>query len=392
MIYKLLFLILFALNFFGTVDYPQTLIFVVLIGIANISYLKKHVFINSFVYILIGIFLSFISALLFRDQAIIESLKATFNYFYLILFFYVLLKMKPSLKQCERILIYLGVIASCIYILQFLLLPYGVEILPISEREMAEEASARFRIVGSGIFSLCFFLGVNRFILSNDRRYLYFAVLALAPILLMSFRTMIAGVAVFVIIMVYRLVRGSIARMTKYIILALIVSIAILQVPVVSDKVDYMIDKQMSGIETLDNSDYIRVITLNYFVNDYPKSDMERILGSGMPFADSSFGTQIESLSESGIYWQDWGLIGLTWILGPFTVIAMVLCSIKAAILSKQREYMYISIWLIYMIVISVTTLEYCRNGNLLIQSLTLYMAYLITGRIRHRELLKEDR
>lgn len=170
---------------------------------------------------------------------------------------------------------------------------------------------------------------------------------------------------------------GKIQKIFKYVLLACVVGVILLQIPAVSDRVDYIIEKQNEGSQSFANDDYIRWVTLNYYINEYPQGILDRILGFGSFYTDSSLGDHQIELHDQGIHWVDWGLVGLTWIIGPFTVLAMIWLNIVCCKLVTNKKYLYISIWFMYLIVISlVTSQDYFLHGSFVIQSIALYIGY----------------
>ncbi len=376
MIIKLLLLFIFILNGFGIFGLPHTLILFPIICFANKIFIKQTPYRTALLLILLGIVLSFIPAYLYRGQSFLDTFRASSNYCYIITFF-ALLQLRPSLRQAEKAMVYLSLIVSGLYLIQYILLPMGILILPIeSSLEATSVEAERFRIAGSGIFSLAYFYGLNRYILKNDLKYLAISCINLLPIILMGFRTMLAGIAIFSLVLLYKATEGKVGKMVKYLSVACVIGIVVLQIPAVAGRVNYMIEKQSEGNQSFSNEDYIRLIQLNYFTTEYPEGILDRILGSGLAFEKTSFGRSQDELWSRGIYWMDWGLIGLMWVLGPITVLAMIWLNIKCCRIIPHKSIYYVGIWFIYLITVSLITAEYFRAGNFVIHSIALYIAY----------------
>lgn len=385
MIYKILFLILLCTNFFGIINIPNTVLLLIILTLGYTKLNYPTPFRKPINLMFIGIFLSFIPAYLFREQSFMESFKASVNYFYIILFF-VLIKLNPNIKQTEKVVEYLAIATSIVYIIQFILIPKGIIFLPIPEASLAQMEAIRFRIPASGIFSLGYFYSLNKYLVLKKNKYLLLTLLCFTPIMLQAFRTMIACIILFTLIMIYINNKRQKAQLFKYIFLLIVVSIVIIQIPVIADKITYMLEKQSSGEETFNNKDYIRYITLNYYLFDYFKSPLEYLLGSGTAYVDSKFGLEEKVLASNGIYWVDWGLIGGIWIVGPVTVFSMLWFSIKTTFLQKNKDQLYVCIWYLYLILSSITTIEFLRPGNFIIHSIALYLAYKINQLQKSRQ------
>lgn len=370
-------LILLSINLFGILNISNTVLLSILL-VLGVRYVTKPTTFRWPIYMMfIGILISFIPADIYRGQSYIETFKASANYFY-IFFFFVLLRFRPSLKQIEKIIVIFALISSTVYILQFILLQVGVIFLPLSDASVDAGSLARFRILGSGIYSLGFFLGVNKYIVYKKWDNLLFAIYCYIPILLQSFRTSIFFSIVLGFVLIVLTTKGNISVLFKYLLLSLIVAVLILQIPVVNEKVQYMLNKQIEGEETFTNKDYVRWICLNYYWNNYFVNPVEYFVGSGSPYVDSPFGRLHKSIQAMGLWYVDLGLIGTYFLIGPLAVISMIWFGIKTCFLKKTTPYFYISVWYIFMIVSSITTVEYLRPGNFIVHAIALYAAYIV--------------
>jgi hypothetical protein len=88
----------------------------------------------------------------------------------------------------------------------------------------------------------------------------------------------------------------------------------------------------------------------------------------------SNYGKYMESLTELGIFFDDWGLLGLSWIIGIIAVLAMIAYSVKSIFINVPYNYYYLGIWFIYILAISFTTREFYREGNFIVQAIALYV------------------
>lgn len=377
---KLLVLLIFALNLFGILQLPLFLMPFVFACIVNTSIFKPNPYKNIFFAFVFFLFLSFIPAYIYRGQGIIQSLttSAMLSDLFYIIVFCAIFKLRPTVIDAQKVLVNLSIITSFIYIVQYILYPYGIAILPLNEDLLTSTSTevARFRIAGSGIFSLAYFYGINQYILKAKVSYLLISFINIIPILLMGFRTMLAGIVLFSIIILIRLLRKRLIFIVPYTLVAIIFIAILMQVPAVESRISYMIEKQNEGSQTFANSDYIRWVQFRYFTHDHPKGVLDHILGSGRPNGLTEYGSYSRSLQDNGLHYNDWGIIGLSWIIGPFTVLTLLWLNLKAIRLIPNNRYEYIAIWFIYLIAISFSSMEYYRPGNYTIQALALYIAY----------------
>lgn len=367
-------IVLVYINFFGITNISNTMLLAALLPFIFLGVQERGLFNNILIWLFVGIVLNIVSCYYFRGQDVISSVKALANYFY-ILSYFLFLKINPSLQSVNKAILWLIIIFDVLYILQFTLLQVGIIFLPL-DSEIYKDAGtgARFRMVASGLVSLGLFYGCNRFLLRKDKISLILCILSFIVILLMAFRTMLFFSIVFIVILVIR-VHGLNERSIRLFIFATVIFLLLLCVPVISEKLNYMLEKQFGQeAQTLSNSNYIRNVTLLYYIKSHFKSAAEFIFGSGLPFVEHPYYSKMTALNLKGIFFQDWGLIGLSWMIGIIPVICMIWYSIKAARLKVSPRYYYIGIWFVYLVVSSITTSEFYRFGNFVIQALCLYM------------------
>ncbi len=226
-------------------------------------------------------------------------------------------------------------------------------------------------MIASGLTTLGLFFGLNKYLLLRKKVYLMVTISSAIVLLIMGFRTMIFFSAMFSFYLLIK-IYGFGWKTVGYILGVGVFCIVLLQIPVFKDKVQYMVDKNET--QTLSNDDYIRNVTLKYYLHDYFKSNWEMFFGSGPMLTGTSYHDKIIKLQENrSIYFQDWGLLGLSWMLGMVSVFGMLWYSIKAFRLKVPPQYYYLGIWFLYLVVSSITTAEFFRFGNFVIQALVLY-------------------
>ncbi|MFT3993578.1 MAG: hypothetical protein QM660_04675 [Dysgonomonas sp.] len=147
-----------------------------------------------------------------------------------------------------------------------------------------------------------------------------------------------------------------------------------------------IIDKMMQRQETdnMGNEDYVRVLQLDYFLHHHFKNIIEFIGGSGVPNPNSGYGKYMYSFNEVDEYgvmsgtsitgWFDWGLIGLSWVMGIPAVLALLIYAIRAIILKVDKEYYYIGCWFLFLLIISPVNTEFYREGIFVFHGIALYL------------------
>lgn len=380
-------LVLFFLTFFGTVDITNTLLLILILPFVIIGIRRTYLFKKIIICLLAGLIMSMISSFIFRGQDFLSSFKAS-PVILMILFYFLICYIHPSIRNTEKSIVILVLIFDIIYILQFILYQRGIVFLPMNEDIMNSEGEdVRFRMIGSGLATLGIFLGATKFLTLKDKKWLIIMCLSLLVILLMAFRTMIAFSVLFLFFLVLKI--KGVKRETLFIFAgAAIVALLLLQIPVISDKVDYMWEKQFGdNAESLSNKDYIRNVTLYYYLYEYFKSPFEYFFGTGLSIPGTNLYKTFEYLGSMGIFYMDWGLLGLSWMIGVIPVLCMIVYSVKSFRLKVNPQYYYVGFWFMYLVLSSITTAEFFREGNFIVQALCLYMV-----EIAHKQYNYENR
>jgi hypothetical protein len=354
-------------NFFGATTISNTILLSSLFPFIIMEIGKESVFKPYIIVVLIGLFFNMISCYYFREQSIFDSFKASVIFYY-IMFYFMLRIINSSIDQMESSLFILVIILCGCYIVQYLIYPRVI--FSGAEEEYFDDV--RIRLVGQSFSSLGYFFGLNNLLIGKRKiSNLFLTLLCFGVILLMGFRTMSAGILFFTFILLIR-VYGFSWKNFAIGLLSVGIFIAIIQLPVFADKINYMLQKQET--QNLSNPNYIRVIQFQYFTQYHFHNILEYILGSGIPFEGTNYSKYMSSLNNEGIFAEDWGLLGLSWLIGIIPVTFMIFYSIKAFILKVDKQYYYIGIWFLYLVTTSITTAEFFRPGNFVVQAIALYM------------------
>ena len=374
--YKLILLLLLLSNFYGVTTFPIMLFMLILGLYCKNTILLSNQYTKVILYFVFFVCLSTISAYLIREQPILDSLRASSNYLS-ILFFYLLVKLKIKKTIAENVIILFGILTAIIYIIQFILLQKGIIFLKVQENAIALSTEARFRITCSASIFLSYFCSLNQFLINRNKKYLFSLIILSVPIILQAFRTQIIAIILFSFIMLVLLWYKGYVKIKRIILIFFIFTYPLYQMPIVQEKITYMVEKQTKSDETFWNKDYIRWKCLDYYSHTYQKSSLEYIIGSGIPYS-GEFKKNLDSITSQGLFYQDIGLIGLAFIIGPISIFFLIKLFLKPFfLLSYNSRYIYISIYFIFMLSISFTNAEVFRSGNFLIHSLAFYISYL---------------
>lgn len=331
---------------------------------------------NVFILIFIGIACSIISCNIHRGQPILSSIKAIPNYFGILFYFFLKWKKVP-LSIIEDTLVKLVVAFDVLYIAQFYLIDYGINFFGIEDWMLSEETEGnRIRVMSSGLYSIGMFYGIVNWYETKQNKYMLLFVLGVFIMLLAGYRQFILSLGISLVFMLYRFDHKLKLKHVGFVIACVAIAYIVMQIPAVQAKLAGMTERNDMGA-TLDNSDYIRVIQWEFFNNNFFQNNWEHFFGAGIPLVGSAYGKYFESLTDSGLQYVDWGIIGVSWMLGIMTAIGYLWMAIKAIRFRVDNRYMYISLWYIFLLTASITNWEFFRNGNFLVHAIALYIIEL---------------
>lgn len=224
---------------FGTA-YELKLISVIAILIYGLFSATKVTSIYKKVFILffIGIIGATISCKVYRGQSFLDSIKAM-QFYYGILFYFILKANKVNLKTVEDALLILICVLDILYISQYYLLPYGYNFLGIDDwmiGEGSEMGGTRLRVMSSGLYLVGLMYGLSKWYITKEIKYLPLFFLGVFIMLLAGYRQFVASLFVTIIYMFYAIDRRINFKQIKYLILLGVIAIVILTIPAVQEK------------------------------------------------------------------------------------------------------------------------------------------------------------
>ena len=363
LLYILVFL--FCFSFMGVVELPATTIGVVIFLMGIIKF-KKNLPFNRILYTLAVCFvLNFISCKAFRGQSFMESFRASNSFLSLALFWF-FYSWKVNLKQWEKMLWWICLAFGVCYIIQYIAFPtiiFGGQIRTGSEE-------ARMAIIGQGLASFSFLFGLNKYVANQDKKYIVIMLTGLFAVFGCGYRTMLLALIISSLILLMRL-GISFKRLLSFGLLGAIVYLFVSNVDFVQDQINNMMNRNESLKESGWEND-IRYINLMYHYTDYFKSPLEMIFGSGMPFPTTEYG-KFENdvmVDKYHFYYADWGLIGLSWMIGIPSVLIMTYYSLKMFLTKVPREYLYLGVYFFNIVISSITTHEFYIHSNYVVQAI----------------------
>lgn len=381
---QLFLLLLLGTNFYGLS--PKILLVVllpILIYYTVLNYKKKSMFRRSIIIFLVLLLISALTCYYFRGQPIVDTLKTPYYLsFYSILIYFYCCQKNFSATDIETVLTYLFWCFFICFMIQYALYPQK----KIFNLLVSNDYEHRFRMMGQLINSIGYFYYLYKYFSQNRIKYLFCSCAGLLVIILLGFRMMIASCVITSLIFYFHYKKVKLENIIKVIFSIAVIVIVASYIPPVQHAINSMLLRQENEQNYL-NTDYVRYLQFEYFFNKHFNNSLEFFLGSGMPNPNSQYGKMmaldIDDYSSTAIYgWYDWGMVGLTWIIGipaVFCLLYIIIKCIKYSFLISKR-YWYIGYWYIFLLIISVNNVELFRVNSFIFHGVILYLLNYLTS------------
>lgn len=376
------------LSWLGTASRGIVIFLFILINTKKSKY--KANFSAIIILLYLFLFLNMISCSIYREQTIYESIRYCYLGTYIYIAYFILRRVNINIYNVEKAFYYLSILFVICYIFQFFnpSLPLFISDDVVLARRFSS-SQQRFRFAGQAIISLGFFMCLNKYLLTRQYKYLYVMVLSLFCILLLGFRSLTVALF-FSILMLFFKLYGLKRKTFSAVFSVCIILLIFIFTPWGKNVYTDMMERQEE--QTFDNTDYIRMISLNYHYTEYFHDTAELVLGSGIPaqergnYKGSKYSKDIADLQEKGFIYQDWGVIGYSWIMGIGTIICIIWYCLKGFLLKVDKEYYYLGVWLLFLVLGSITTAEMFRPGAPFLMMVVLVLLDKIKGKYEQKK------
>lgn len=367
----ILFLSLVLLKFFGLFGF-QTLNIVILLPFFILSIRYKSLFKFPIYLLLLSLICSMISCNILHNQPFDASMVSYMDYF-MIMFYFLLIYLNPSARAIEKCLFFLSLSFSLCYIYQYIVYPKLVFVGEWEDGYGDEEI--RIRMIGMCLASLGIFMGANKMLMNKrmDISMFYLCAIGFVLLFLFGFRTLLIIVLIMLLILYYRLMRFSFKSFIRLGIGCLLIYMITL-LPFVEQIIDHMLMRNET--QNFYNKDYVRILTFQHFISNHFSTWQEWFFGSGLVNRNlnTSYSLYIQRIESYGLHYMDLGLLGVSWMTGVLSIIAMTWYVFKAYFTKLSKEYYYLGIWFLFLFLSSFTTAEFVRPGCFVIQALVLFL------------------
>lgn len=385
MLKKYLFPILSLVYFdlFGIVHFPFILTVLALLITTGLQLNKIRRFRMEFVIFLIGMIANMIVCNYFRHQSYIQTLTSSASIFS-IYFFFLIRWFKIGINKIKIGIFILCVIYCFVYYLQYLLSSKGILFIS-GQEQFVSEAYARLRTPGSALSSLGVLYGLNYYVSTKKKSYLFLLSFCMGIILLMGFRTMFLAILVSAFLLIFE-ISPSKKQVMRTIIVGCVFFTALSSLPFFRNQISGMLLRQ-EETSTTATKDMIRYRTIMYFEHEHFHNKIERFFGSGYPAKGTLYHSEMEDLKQNAVHFADLGIYGYSWIYGTIPMLIIMLLAFKLVYIKLPNEYKYVRYWSLFMLLTCVTTGEFFRLGNIALFSTVVYLTYIVKEEIERGQL-----
>lgn len=327
------------------------------------------------------IVINMITCYLGRGQSIASYIRGNeFVNLFLIGSYFLFAHFKISLEKWEEVIVRLSVLFCICYLLQYILSPIVIFSGAANDVMQDGNSNIRIRLTGQALASLAYLKLANDLLLKWQLKKLFLLLLPLLVILFLGFRMQLFALLLITGFMFVKHFGFSFRILSK-LVPFVIVGALIMSLPQVQNSIEHIEERQAN--DNFDNENYVRIREYIYYTENFPKNGFEKILGTGLPGLGSRYGKDVRDSVEYKMVWADWGLIGLSWMLGIPGVVAFVWIMIKGGLLKQDKRYLYISCWFFFMLFASILQREMYRPGNPFLIGIMLLIAQIASVKYR---------
>ncbi|MGB5942005.1 MAG: hypothetical protein WBG71_03925 [Leeuwenhoekiella sp.] len=252
------------------------------------------------------------------------------------------------MRTIERIIIIYGILYIVLYFFQFL----NSEVVYFGwQEEFREERGVvRINFPGGGVFFLFAFLAINK--LTNSKKYFgVWLLICFTCIVVVVLQVTRQNIAMLFLLYLYHLFRNI--SFSKKIGVVAIISVCALVALTVDNPILNGL-KEVQKDTSSQGGDYIRILSGTYFLTEFSKNDVTRILGNGVPYYReydaSQYGLYEHILQEELNYFlPDVGFIAFYVMFGLFAILAYIAILYKGLTIDIPKEFNYLKYYLMYV-------------------------------------------
>lgn len=306
----------------------------------------KSQFKTPILLILIGVFVSSFAAELFHNQA----LHLTFyqqRHMYAFFFYFLLIYIAPKPEWLINVLFYFGLFGGLFFLTQYILFPT----LITDAKIFLDRGTIRMNLPGTYYMHIAFFLSVDRFFTTYEKRYGFGILLLLLVTILSGFRSTVA---------IYILITTGFLLVNKQVKNKIALSFLYLTIVVAGFFAFENIFQEMlesAERESAQGTSYIRFRAAEHLISINNENKITYIIGNGEPTERSEYGLKLRVISMmSGFYLSDIGIFGFYIKYGLLSALVVLFIILKLSFARINRKIYFIKLFFIFNLFMVATT------------------------------------
>lgn len=329
-------------------------IFITLISLGGFLHTGRDFYQKLIKCMIVSMLLTFITSMLFWGQSPVLTFRVSYSLFYLFAFFY-LSKYNLPLDTIEKIIVLFGLIYSVIWVYAMVFNP----LLVIERYDGDVDTSrgmARFRLAGSCLLYMAYFISLNKFFVKKNLINLLLVTLFFFMIFFQLTRQIIAITFIVTLFYVFH-------NKIKWLVGLLVSLICLIHFSKDIDPssiqltpVRAMVELTMSQAEENESEENIRITAYKYFFSSLSPNVVTDLFGSSFPHTESPYGVKTEKLSDQGLFLSDVGYAQIFVTTGFVGLVLYLLLFGCSFFVKLPKEYMYAKLYMIFMALCTIAT------------------------------------
>ena len=334
-----------------------------------ISYGKQEPIKKSFsipvIFILLGVIVSALPAYAINNQGLGISFYQQ-RHMYAFLFYFLLLYAAPNPRWIVNLLFITAIVWSLFFLIQYIIYPVRITDAKI----FLQRGTIRMNLPGSFILPIGYFISINKFFTTYNKRYGVVAFLIFIVALLSGFRSILS---VFVIITVVYVIINKEVR-NKLLLFALTMVVIVASFFAFQEMFVEM--KESAEREGSQGTSYIRFRAAEYFIKESKKDNLTIFFGNGEPSERSGYGRRlIVNSFRNGYYISDIGIVGFYYKFGMITSFFVLLIIIRILFIRMHADNAFIKMFFIYQLFLILNSrLSFDSLPNIIFVCMLLYI------------------
>ncbi len=322
--------------------------------------------------VLVTILGSTFMATAFHSQSISNSISPISVIFLAYLFFFVMMKLDIPRKKILNTYIILCGIASVVYFINLKAMPAMVFGEPLQGEDLTR-GILRIPVVFIEMFPLLCFYGINQWIATKRKKWLWLIGVTLVMIVLSVIRQIIVLTFILGLLLFLR----KISLKWKILMVAAIAAFVVWVFPMIP-VYRAMVELSEKQIEINESKENPRIAAWRFYTYENQTNDLSPIFGNGTPsFGKSRWGKVFESeIIENGCFAADVGWAGFFWYFGGIATAALLLMMLSAFMKNCPDDRLYLKYWFAFIIITSAASGPILYYYQIISISVCLYLAF----------------